>query len=94
LIFPSAQKTYFVGVVNQPLCLGFFFRIEKKPILGEVENMKKTVNAYHDQEPEDNENNAVTDSKDYWDIEDRLYEQYKELRIDAFREAAEEARGD
>jgi hypothetical protein len=41
--------------------------------------MKNIVDGtYPDEESEDNEK-AVSD---YWDIEDRLYEQYKEMKIE------------
>ncbi len=41
--------------------------------------MKKIVDGkYLDEESEDDEIKADSDMEDCWDIEDRLYEQYKE----------------
>jgi len=45
--------------------------------------MKKIVDGkYLDEESEDNEIRENSDMEDCWDIEDRLYEQYKEMKIE------------
>ena len=41
--------------------------------------MKKFVDKKVDETPD---NESTADTKEYWDIEDRLYEQYKELRME------------
>ena len=47
--------------------------------------MKKIVDgAYLDEESEDNETKANSDMEGCWDIEDRLYEQYKEMKMEGF----------
>ena len=44
--------------------------------------MKKIVDEkYPDEESEENDISANSDMED-WDIEDRLYEQYKEMKIE------------
>jgi len=47
--------------------------------------MKKIVDeTYFDEESEENEISANSDMEGCWDIEDRLYEQYKEMKIEGF----------
>ena len=45
--------------------------------------------ACHDEESEDDEIKADSDMEGCWDIEDRLYEQYKELKIEGSLDDAE-----
>jgi hypothetical protein len=52
--------------------------------------MKKIVNEkYLDEESEDNEIKENSDMEGCWDLEDRLYEQYKEMKIEGFLEDEE-----
>ena len=52
--------------------------------------MKKIVNEkYLDEESEDNEIKENSDMEGCWDIEDRLYEQYKEMKIEGSLEDEE-----
>jgi hypothetical protein len=41
--------------------------------------MKKLVDKKADEKPIED---STADTKEYWDMEDRLYEQYKELRME------------
>ena len=53
--------------------------------------MKKIVDGkYLDEESEDNEIRANSDMEGCWDIEDRLYEQYKEMKIEGSLEDEED----
>ncbi len=52
--------------------------------------MKKIVDGkYLDEESEDNEIKANSEMESCWDIEDRLYEQYKEMKIEGSLEDEE-----
>jgi hypothetical protein len=58
---------------------GLLFNIEKKPFWVGGPKMKKIIDGtYLDEESEDNEIRENFDMEDCWDIEDRLYEQFKE----------------
>jgi len=56
---------------------GLLFNFEKEALLGGGYIMKIIVDGKY-LETEDDEN----DKCDYWDIEDRLYEQYKEMKLE------------
>ena len=49
--------------------------------------MKKPVDKKADEKPI---NDSTANTQEYWDIEDRLYEQYKELRMEGRLEEFEE----
>lgn len=52
--------------------------------------MNKIIDGtYLDEESEDNEVKAISEMEGYWDIEDRLYEQYKEMKIEGILEDSE-----
>jgi len=57
--------------------MGFFLILKRSPFGFGGKKMKMIVDGKY-LESEDDENETC----DYWDIEDRLYEQYKEMKIE------------
>ena len=55
--------------------------------------MKKLLDGkYLDEEYEDKKTKSLSELDDYWDIEDRLYEQYKEMKIEGLLDGASKVR--